>query len=151
MEWYWVAAMIVGFFGVIALLVYLGTKGVLTRKVVDTIASVLGGLDIAASAVADQTESSAVDVMAMLVTLVNRAVLAAENAFYNDEIEADQRHEVCMAQLDRFLEASEIQITLTQRQAIDGLVAAACEELGHGMVAEKTQNHIGFEMGEEKE
>lgn len=147
MEWYKIAAIIAGFFGVIGVLAYLGAKGILTKKVVSTLSGILQPVDIGVEGVAEATESPVIDVMAMLVSLVNRAVLAAENAFYNGKITADQRHDVCMAQLDNFLEAAEINITVAQRQAVDGLVAAACEEIGHGMVAAKEEEakHAGFE------
>lgn len=62
---------------------------------------------------------------------VNKAVLAAENAWYNDLISKEERKDYCVERLKELLDAYKIKIGKEQWAVIDTMIAAACEEMGH--------------------
>ena len=66
--------------------------------------------------------------------LVEKAVHAAENAYYNNLITADERYSLCMKYFDEMLVAAGITLEESQRKIVDALIKAACEELGHNTV-----------------
>ena len=137
MEWYWVALIIVGSLAVVGLLIYLGKKGALGKSGMAIIAQISSALSTLTTTIAAATENTAIDALAVVIQLIDNAVLAAENAYYNDEITAEQRHDLCLKFFDKLLEAAGITLTIAQQNVIDALIRAACENLGHGLVARK--------------
>jgi hypothetical protein len=142
MEWYYVLAIIAGSLLTVGFLIYLGMKGVLGKSGMSIISQISTGLSALISTIAAATENTAIDIMAFVMQLVKSAVSAAENAYYNDEITADQRFDLCQKYIDKMLEAAQISLTIEQWNIIDALIRAACEEMGHGMVAAKTAELI---------
>lgn len=131
MAWYFVVLIILVFFGVIGLFAFLGAKGYLGKSTMRTVSTILSGLSLTTSTLASATENKVADIFALAMTLVDKAVHAAENAFYNGNITAEERKERCMKELDALLEAAGIELTGAQYAVIDTLIAAACEEMGH--------------------
>jgi hypothetical protein len=137
MEWYFQLALILGSLLIVGGLVWLGVKGKLKAASVKVISTITTALSTIAKAVATITENTAIDMLATITGWVNTAVLAAENAYYNNEITKDQRYDLFQKYFDKLLVAAGITLTIEQQNIIDALVRAACEELGHGMVAQK--------------
>lgn len=134
MEWYYVLAIILGWAAVTGAIIWLGKTNKLTSKDVGMLSTILSSIDIAMKAVSDFTDSAATNHISILMTLVNKAVLAAENAYYNDRIDAEQRTDYCITQLTDLLAAANVTLTDTQMKVVNTLIAAACEEMGHGKV-----------------
>ncbi len=99
------------------------------------LSSITGGATTISNAIAASTDNAAVDVMALIMTMVDKAVLAAENAFYNGDIKADERKDICINQFVELCEAAGIELTEAQMAVVETLIAASCEALGHGKVA----------------
>lgn len=137
MDWYWIVLIIAGFLGVVGAFVYLGKTGKLSKKSFEIINAMVIGLSDLMEQVADATQNDAIDIIATVGAFVKQAVLAAENAWYNDQITADERYKACIKNLDNMLVAANIDLTETQMNIVDMLIKAACEELGHGAVAVK--------------
>jgi len=134
MEWYWVVVMILAFFAVAGVFVWLGKSGKLGKHVMTTLVTVVDALSTIMDAVAGLTPNPVLDGFKLAMTLVEKAVKAAENAYYNGEITADQRRELCMKEFDALMAAAGVTLTDAQRDVIDTLIRAACEELGHQRV-----------------
>ena len=134
MAWYWVLAIIVGFFAVAGFLVWLGLKGKLGVSGMNLITKIMNALTDISAAVSAATENSTIDVIALVMQLVEKAVHAAENAYYNNLITADERYALCMQYFDEMLVAAGITLDEAQRNIVDALIKAACEELGHNTV-----------------
>lgn len=145
-EWYWIILIIAGFCGLAYLFVYLGSVGAINREGMKLLLGISGGASAIANTVADSTDTPVIDIFALLMSIVNKAVLAAENAFYNNEIKPEERHEVCMERLKEMLTAIGIELDEQYLGIIDTLIAAACEEIGHGNVAAKEaeEKEVGF-------
>ena len=132
MDWYWVIGLIAAFIGVIALFWYMNRKGLITDDQMKSPTGVIGGLTAATTALAKtETGSEVFGIAEMVMTFVNKAVLAAENAWYNEEIERVDRYDFCIERLHEMLEAYGITLTDAQVNAVDTLISAACEEMGH--------------------
>lgn len=131
MEWYWVVTIIIGFLGIGGLLVWLGKTGKLKGADMKLISSIIGAINTVANSLAIGTENHAIDVFALAMTLIEKAVLAAENAYYNAKITAEERHAVCMQEFEKLLEAADIVLTDAQLAVVDTLISAACEAMGH--------------------
>ena len=133
-EWYWVVLIVVGFIGIVVALAYMGSKGVLNKQAMNVITALAGGATSITHAVAGATENTAIDIMDLVMTLVDKSVLAAENAFYNGYIDAEDRKHLCMTQFADLLNAAGITLTKAQMDVVETLIAASCEALGHGNV-----------------
>jgi len=131
MEWYWVVTIIVGFFAIVGALIWLGKKGKLTAPDVGFIAKMVDILNTVATMLAASTENKALDIMGMLMQIVNKAVQAAENDFYNKLITASERYANCMKYFDEMVATTGLALTQDQRKIVDTLIKAACEEMGH--------------------
>lgn len=134
MEWYWIlaiaAAVLVGFY-------FLAKKGILGSPGMAILMKISAAMTLLTSTLAAATENSAIDMLATITSMVNTAVSAAENAYYNGEIPADKRYSLFQTYFDDMLAAAGIQLTIEQKSVVDLIVKAACENLGHGLVAAK--------------
>lgn len=135
MEWYWVALIIVAFFALVWLLVHLGKKGILGAGDLGTIKQLTHAADMMMDAMAGMIgENEAHRVFDIIVGLVDKAVLAAENAWYNGEITREERKARCVEILGELLKANGIEMPESIRNVLDSLIAAACEAMGHTAV-----------------
>lgn len=132
MEWYWIALIIVAFFALAWLLVHLGKKGILGTGDLGTIKQLTQAAGMMMDAMAGVIgENEAHKVFDIIVGLVDKAVLAAENAWYNGEIEKDERKARCIEILGELLDANGVEMPESIRNVLDSLIAAACEAMGH--------------------
>lgn len=135
MEWYWIALIIVAFFGLAWLLIHLGKKGILGTGDLGTIKQLTHAADMMMDAMAGVIgENEAHRVFDRIVGLVDKAVLAAENAWYNGEITREERKARCIEILGELLKANGIEMPESIRSVLDSLIAAACEAMGHTAV-----------------
>ena len=137
MEWYWVVALIIGFFGVAGVFVWLGKTGRLNKQYMSAINTVVSSLTSAVSAIASATDNTVIDNFSIAMTLIEKSVYAAQNAWYNDEISAEERTDKCMENFNAMLKAAGITLTQAQTDVVSVLIKAACEEMGHGDVEAK--------------
>ena len=137
MEWYWIAAIVLGGIGVLVGFYFLAKKGILGASGMSVLSKISSALTLLTNTLAAATENTALDMIATITAMVNTAVSAAENAYYNDEITADERYDLFQKYFDSLLTAAGIELTSEQQAIVDALVKAACEELGHGLVAAK--------------
>lgn len=132
MEWYWIALIIVAFFALAWLLVHLGKKGILGTGDLGTIKQLTQAADMMMDAMAGVIgENEAHKVFDIIVGLVDKAVLAAENAWYNGEITREERKARCIEILGELLKANGVEMPESIRNVLDSLIAAACEAMGH--------------------
>ena len=135
MEWYWIALIIVAFFGLVWLLIHLGKKGILGAGDLGTIKQLTHAADMMMDAMAGVIgENEAHRVFDIIVGLVDKAVFAAENAWYNGEITREERKARCIEILKELLKANGIEMPESIRSVLDSLIAAACEAMGHTAV-----------------
>lgn len=131
MEWYWIVLMVIGFFGIAGLFVYLGMNGKLSQKTMTFISGMMTALSQIMDQIDGFTENELVRNLNIAMTMIDKAVKAAENAWYNEEIEAEQREVYCMEQFNALMLAAGVTLTDAQLSVIKTLIAASCEELGH--------------------
>ena len=135
MEWYWIVLIIVAFFGLAWLLIHLGKKGILGAGDLGTIKQLTHAADMMMDAIAGVIgENDAHRAFDIIVGLVDKAVLAAENAWYNGEITREERKARCIEILGELLKANGIEMPESIRNVLDSLIAAACEAMGHTAV-----------------
>lgn len=132
MEWYYIVGIIAAFFAIVILFYFLNKKGLLSAPDMKVISNIVSALTSIVDTISKATDIHIVEIMDMAMELVNKAVLAAENAWYNNEISKEQRKEYCMDRLKELLNAYQIELTEAQWAVVDTLIAAACEEMGHG-------------------
>lgn len=135
MEWYWVLFVMVMFVAMAGLLIYLGKKGYLSNEMFKGIQNIIGAVDDIVDIIDSSTEDDAVTVFNQIVDLVEMAVLAAENAWYNQEITKEERKTRCLMILDNLLVANGITMSAPVKMVLDSLIAAACEAMGHTVQA----------------
>ena len=58
-------------------------------------------------------------------------MLAAENMYYNGEISAEERYEVCVDIFTELLGSYQIQVPESFVMTMRSLIAAMCETMGH--------------------
>lgn len=132
MEWYYVAAIIAAYFIALFGIMYACKKGFISKENMSSISGIAGGLDTVAKVLATSNNGNQIfNIASMLTTFVNSAVLAAENAWYNNTIDKEQRHEYCIMKLSEMLEACGVVVPDEQMAIIETLIAAACEQMGH--------------------
>lgn len=131
MEWYWIVLLVVGFFGIAGLFVYLGMNGKLSQKTMSFISGMMSALTQIMEQIDGFTENELVRNLNIAMTMIDKAVKAAENAWYNDEIQAEEREAYCMEQFNALMLAAGVTLTDAQLDVIKTLIAASCEELGH--------------------
>ena len=128
-------ALLVGFCAMIWLFAYLKKSGKISKEQANTIATIANGLSYVTDALSDANNGKgAYGVADMVMTFVSKAVLAAENAWYNDEIEKAERSEFCMKRFHELMDAYDVFLTEEQEATVRTLIAAECEEIGHQMV-----------------
>ena len=132
MDWYYVVAVIAAFVAVVGVLIYLGKKGYVSSELMRTIKTLVSGmsdlLDIFAK---KNNQNQLVTVLDKATDLLEMAVLAAENMYYNGEITADQRYEVCVDIFTELLASYQIQVPDSFVLTMRSLIAAMCETMGH--------------------
>lgn len=132
MDWYYVVAVIAAFVAVVGVLIYLGKKGYISSELMRTIKTLVSGmsdlLDIFAK---KNDQNQLVTVLDKATDLLEMAVLAAENMYYNGEITADQRYEVCVDIFTELLASYQIQVPESFVLTMRSLIAAMCETMGH--------------------
>lgn len=132
MDWYYVVAVIAAFVAVVGVLIYLGKKGYVSSELMRTIKTLVSGmsdlLDIFAK---KNNQNQLVTVLDKATDLLEMAVLAAENMYYNGEITADQRYEVCVDIFTELLASYQIQVPESFVLTMRSLIAAMCETMGH--------------------
>lgn len=131
MEWYWILAIIVSFFAIAGVFAWLGKKGFLYSPQMKVITNIVNGLASIVGMLAEAADNVVIDTADQVMQLITRAVLAAENAYYNAEISAEERKDYCLNEFDKLLAAFHIELTEAQRNILDTLIRAACEEMGH--------------------
>ena len=131
MEWYYVAALIAAFLGIVLLFWYLSKKGAIAVPEMKVITNIVTALTKIIETLANTNNNQVLDMADMVMEFVNQAVLAAENAWYNDEIAKEDRKEYCMARLRECLEAYHIELTEVQWSVVDVMIKAFCEQMGH--------------------
>lgn len=132
MEWYWSVLIIILFFSITGILIYLGKNGKLNKLVFNMINGITASIADITSSLSNSLDNQAIDMFNILVQIVYESVKAAENAWYNDEISAEDRIKFCNNNIDKMLEAANLQLTEAQAAIVDNLIQAACESLGHG-------------------
>lgn len=137
MEWYLVLALAVVFMGIVALLAHLHKSGVLTKQEFRVLDSVIEVVDSLLAQVNKKENSIFYDTARLIIELVDKAVHAVENDWYNNKISKEDRYDACMVEFEKMLTAFEIELTAEQWGIIDALIRAACEEMGHTEEAEK--------------
>lgn len=142
MDWGIVLAIVVGWFVIAGALVWLGKAGKIGNKDVALLSTVMSSIDVALKAISESAGTNATNVMSLITTLVTKAVQAAENAYYNNVIDAEERTNYCIARLTELLAAANIVLTDAQVKVVNTLIAAACEEMGHGLVQEKEDGEV---------
>jgi len=133
MEWYWVVAIIVAFFAVIGGLIYLFKRGIMSKKELNLIDSMIDVFENVLEVIGNKEDSAFYSAAKLIIELVDRAVAVAENAWYHGEISREEREQYCMNELHNLLEGFEIELTEGQWQVMGSLIRAACEKMGHGM------------------
>ena len=131
MEWYYIAAIIAVFALCVGGFVYLRKKGVINTEQMAGLTNIITGLATLVGELTKKEQNATTDIIHNVVTLVQQAVLAAENDWYNDKITKEERRERCMDELFRLLAAYNIVLTDSQWNVVDILVRAACEAIGH--------------------
>ena len=138
-EWYWIAAIVVVFMALFACIAYVLRKYKIDEKTMATVNGVIGGMSTMLKAVADNSAYAPLNIVSLVAQLVEKSVLAAENAYYNDQIDAEQRKFYCIDKLLDLLKAYNIELTDAQMQTVDTLIAAECEQMGHTYVIEEEE------------
>ena len=131
MEWYYIVVMLAAFVAIIGVLIYLGKRGIVTSETIASIRALISGLSDMVGMYANCTDNSTARGMDKAIELLEQAVLAAENMWYNGQIAAEERYEVCIGIFNDLLATYEIALPDGFGCVIDHLIAAACEALGH--------------------
>lgn len=133
MAWYYTAAIIAAFIGLMVAFYLLGRKGVLDGGTMKVLRTILAGVASLVDSIKEvMQDNTVVDTFAVIVDLLEKAVYAAENLYYNKEISADERKAKCLEIFDELLAANGIVLTESVEAMLDNLIAAICEEMGHG-------------------
>lgn len=132
MDWYYVVAVIAAFVAVVGVLIYLGKKGYISSELMRTIKTLVSGMsDLLAIFAKKNDQNQLVTVLDKATDLLEMAVLAAENMYYNGEITADQRYEICVDIFTELLTSYQIQVPESFVLTMRSLIAAMCETMGH--------------------
>lgn len=140
MEWYWIAAIIAGFIGLIIGFYFLRKKGIVNTETLMSIKQLVDGIKILVGSVDAVVGNNATKIFDTIVGLLQKAVYAAENAWYNDEIKKEERKAKCLEIFDQLLKANNIELPPAIELVLDSLIAAICEEMGHTYMAEENDS-----------
>ena len=138
MEWYWIAIVVAAFIGLIIGFYFLRKHGKLSKESLNTLKTLVEGIYFLTNSVDKVFDNGVTDVFDKVVGLLQKAVYAAENLWYNDEIEKDERKAECLKIFDNLLIANNIQLTPAIELVLDSLISAICEEMGHTIKVEET-------------
>lgn len=139
MEWYWVLAIVAGFIAMTVGLMYVMRKYKLDEQTIRSVSGIVNGLTMVMNEVAKSVELPGFEIVNLVVSLVNKSVMAAENAYYNNTITREERKNYCIDRLRDLLIAYEIELNETQWKTVDTLISAACEEMGHTVAIEECE------------
>lgn len=117
-----------------AVLLLLGLRGKLNAAGMDIVKTVTGAITTLTTSIAAVTPNKTDDIMATIMQLVEKAVYAAENMYYNDHITANERYDTCMEYFNQMLNTAGIKLTDAWYSTIDVLIKAACESMGHNVI-----------------
>lgn len=106
-------------------------KGLISENNIGNIVDITGKLEKIATELANGSDELVFDIVNLIVMFINKAVLAAENAWYHNEISKEERKDYSLVCFNNFLSAYGIGLTEAQWATIDILITAACEEMGH--------------------
>lgn len=137
MEWYWIAAIIAAFFALVIGFYFLKKKGVVSDETMNMMKMLADGFQFLANSLDNVFHNRTTDVFDKVVSLLQKAVYAAENLWYNKEIEKEERKAECLKIFDQLLEANGIELTPAIEGVLDSLISAICEEMGHTLNIEK--------------
>ena len=132
MEWYYIVAIIVAFAAIVGVLIYLGKKGFISSDMLNSFKTLVTGLSDLVGLFADSNANNPVaDGIDKAMELLEKAVLAAENMWYNGEINAEERYSTCVEIFNDLLAMYGIELPNGFGIVMDSLIAAACEAMGH--------------------
>lgn len=151
MEWYYIVALVVAFVAIIGVLIYLGKKGFISSEMMSSFRALVTGLSDLVGIFAERNaQNPAVGAIDKAMELLEKAVLAAENMWYNELIGADERYSICIDIFTDLLRVYEIDVPEEFVMVMDKLVAAACESLGHMRVTKADMKAAVLAAKEEK-
>ena len=132
MEWYYIVAIIVAFVAITGVLIYLGKKGFISADMLSSFKTLVKGLSDLVSLYADHNaQNPTADMVDKAMELLEKAVLAAENMWYNGEINAEERYSTCVEIFNDLLATWGIELPNGFDAVMGSLIAAACEAMGH--------------------
>ena len=106
-------------------------KGWFTDEGVKMLSSLLQKIEKLSTELKDENSAVGYDVANLIITFVNRGVLAAENAWYHGDITAEERRGYCLELVEELFSAFGVELSAEQWSTADILITAACEEMGH--------------------
>ena len=132
MEWYYVVAIIAAFVALVITLIYLGKKGIISSEMMGSFKTLVTGLsDLVGVFARKDEDNQAINMLDKAMELLEKAVLAAENMWYNGQISADERYSTCLDIFTELLQVYGIQVEESFVMVMQSLIAAACENMGH--------------------
>lgn len=137
MEWYWIATIIVGFIGLLIGFYFLQKKGIVSKESMNMLKLLVDGVQFLVNNINNVFKNNVTDVFNTVVSLLQKAVYAAENLWYNKEIDKDERKAECLKIFDQLLIANGIELSPAIERVLDSLIAAICEEMGHTVKIEE--------------
>lgn len=133
MEWYWTLTIILGFLGIVVGFFFLIKKNIVDKNIMTVLRTMLDSISSMVDSWKSVTKNDhTIDVMSKVIELLRSGVYAAENLYYNGEISKDERKAECLRIFKSLLEASNIELPASIEGVLDSLIAAICEEMGHG-------------------
>lgn len=137
MEWYWIATIIVGFISLLIGFYFLQKKGLVSKESMSMLKLLVDGVQILVNNINNVFKNNVTDVFNTVMSLLQKAVYAAENLWYNKEIEKEERKAECLKIFDQLLIANGIELSPAIELVLDSLIAAICEEMGHTVKIEE--------------
>lgn len=137
MEWYWIVTIIAAFFALVIGFYFLKKKGVMNSESLNMLKLIVDGIQFIADNLNLVMKNQVTDIFDKVVSLLQKAVYAAENLWYNKEIEKEERKAECLKIFDQLLAANGIVLTPAIENVLDSLIAAICEEMGHTVKLEE--------------
>lgn len=132
MEWYYVLAIIAVFVALVGVLIYLGRKGYISADMLGYFRNLVSSLsDLVDCFGSYAAQNPTVLVMDKAMELLEKAVYAAENLWYNGEITAEERYDNCVQIFSDLLNAYDIELPDSFALILNSAIAAICEGMGH--------------------
>ena len=127
---FWSFGLLIGFY-------FLQKKGIVSKESMNMLKLLVDGVQILVNNINNVFKNNVTDVFDTVVSLLQKAVYAAENLWYNKEIEKDERKAECLKIFDQLLIANGIELSPAIERVLDSLIAAICEEMGHTVKIEE--------------